>query len=233
MTTYLITGANRGVGWAMVQQLAAAGDTVFAACRTPASAESLQALATANPNIHVVQLDVTNEATIESAAKAVSAETNAIDVLINNAGILIRDKELAQVSAEDIQHTMAVNVTGPMLVAKHFASLLKNGTDPKLINISSQLGSVLSLQDKTWGSYSYNASKGAINIMGRMLSHELKPDGVCVLTMHPGWVQTDMGGSEAAVTPFDSAEGILKVIHSATMADTNKFYIYNGEEHIW
>ena len=128
---------------------------------------------------------------------------------------------------------MNVNVVGPLLMAKHFAGLLKNSSHPRLVNISGRLASVLMLEDKTWGSYSYNASKAAMNVTTRMMAHEFKADGICVVAVHPGWMQTDMGGASADLEPSESAQSVLGLISNLTLADTNKFLAYNGEEHPW
>lgn len=233
MTTYLITGANRGLGWAMVQQLAQAGDTVFAGCRSPQNSAELQTLAGKNNNVYVVQLDVTDENSVMAAAESVEAETDKIDVLINNAAIKIDDKILHDISADTIQTTMNVNVVGPLLMAKHFVSLLKKSDHARLVNISGRLASLALLEDKKWGSYSYNGSKAAMNITTRMMAHELKPDGICVVAVHPGWMQTDMGGASADLEPSASAAGVLALTAGLTLADANKFLAYNGEEHPW
>ena len=233
MTTYLISGANRGLGWEMVQQLAQAGETVFAGCRSPKSAADLQALATKNPKIYPIQLDVTDEDSVKEAVRAVSAETGTIDVLINNAAIKIDDKDIQDVSAEIVQTTMSVNVIGPLLMAKHFVGLLKTSEQARLVNISGRLASLLLLEDKKWGSYSYNASKAAMNVTTRMLAHELKPEGVCVVAVHPGWMQTDMGGAAADLEPSVAANQVLSLVGKLTLADTNKFLVYSGEEHPW
>lgn len=233
MTTYLITGANRGLGWAMVQQLAAAGDTVFAGCRSPQTAADLQALAAKNENIYLVQLDVANEKSVLAAAKMVASETDKIDVLINNAGIKIDEKKLQDITVTNVQHTMNVNVVGPLLMAKHFVGLLKKSDHARLVNISGRLASLLLLEHQTWGSYAYNASKAAMNVTTRMMAHELKVDGICVVVVHPGWMQTDMGGASADLEPSVAAERVLALIGNLSLADTNKFFTSSGEEHPW
>ena len=119
-----------------------------------------------------------------------------------------------------------------MRVVHQFIDLIKKGNDPKIINISSQLGSITA-QKPNWGSYAYNSSKAVMNMITRHLSFDLEQDGIITISMHPGWVQTDMGGAHAAVTPPDSAAGILKVAMGLTAEDNGKFYIYNGEIHPW
>lgn len=233
MTTYLITGANRGLGWAMVQQLAQAGETVFAGCRSPQNSAELQTLTAKNDNIYVVPLDVSDENSVMAAVELVSAETDKIDVLINNAAIMFNEKKLEQVTVANVQNTMNVNVVGPLLMAKHFVGLLEKSSHARLVNISGRLSSLLLLEDKTWGSYSYNASKAAMNVTTRMMAHELKSKRICVVVIHPGWMQTDMGGTSADLKPSVSAEAVLGLTTNLTMEDTNKFLAYNGEEHPW
>ncbi|MEM7111693.1 MAG: SDR family oxidoreductase [Chloroflexota bacterium] len=233
MTTHLITGANRGLGWAMVQQLAQTDGIVFAGCRSPQSSADLQALAAKNDNIYMVQLDVADENSVMAAAKVIAAETEKIDVLINNAGIKLDEKDLQDITVENVQKTMNVNVVGPLLMAKHFVGLLKRSNQARLVNISGRLASLLLLEHQSWGSYTYNASKAAMNVTTRMMAHELKPIGICVVAVHPGWMQTDMGGAAADLEPSVAAESVLALTANLTLADTNKFLVYNGEEHPW
>ena len=84
-----------------------------------------------------------------------------------------------------------------------------------------------------WGQYSYNSSKAALNMVTRIMSFDLQAMGIAVLAIHPGWVQTDMGGAHAAVTVQDSAAGILSLVDHLSLANTGMFYVYNGEEHPW
>ena len=118
-----------------------------------------------------------------------------------------------------------------MRVTAQFVDLLRRGSTPKLLNISSQLGSLR--RARADGLYSYNASKAALNMITRMLALDLERDGITVVTIHPGWVQTDMGGSQATVTVPDSAAGIIRLAENLTMADTNKFFAHTGEEMPW
>lgn len=232
MKTVLVTGANRGLGFEITRQLLARGDRVFAGCRQPDQAETLQELAAAHKDqLTVLHLDVTNDETVAGARTAVSHQTDHLDWLVNNAGILVRGENLDKFDSAVMKRTLDVNVTGPVRVTVAFVDLLRMGTEPKLINISSQLGSLE--RAKAGGLYSYNASKAALNMVTRMMAHDLRPNKITVVAVHPGWVQTDMGGSHAAVTAHDSAAGIIGIADKITLADTNKFYIYNGEEHPW
>ena len=234
MKQILITGANRGIGLEMTRQFVQRGDFVFAGCRQPEQADDLQALSREFPQqLSIVALDVVDDDSVAVAKTAVSSQTNHLDILVNNAGINISGDRLDSNQPAILERTLQVNTIGPMRVITQFVDLLRRGTDAKLINISSQLGSLAAMEQRRWGSYSYNSSKAALNMLTRHLAHDLRSDGITVITMHPGWVQTDMGGKNAAVSVPDSARGIVRVIDNLTLADTNKFYIYTGEEHRW
>ncbi|MEM8858143.1 MAG: SDR family NAD(P)-dependent oxidoreductase, partial [Chloroflexota bacterium] len=135
-------------------------------------------------------------------------------------------------NADEFLLTLNANGVGAMRVTHQAISLLKASHAPIVVNISSQLGSITA-QRPGFGSYAYNSSKAVMNMITRHLSFDLADDGVIVISMHPGWVQTDMGGSNAAVTPPDSAAGILNVVSQLNPEDNGKFYIYNGEIHPW
>ncbi len=234
MSTILITGANRGLGFEMTKRFAARGETVIAGCRAPVTATELQTLAQQYSNIMVVALDVTHESSVMAAKTLVQSHVgDTLDIVINNAGILLNDGKIDAFDIANLDKTFAVNVNGPMSVAKHFVPMLRNGDNARLVNISSQLGSLALMQESRMGSPSYNASKAALNMLMRMLAHELKRDGIAVVVVHPGWVQTDMGGPSAHLTPDESADGLVALIDGLTIADSNKFYQWNGELHAW
>ncbi len=232
MTIALITGANRGIGLEMAKQLVAAGTKVFATCRLPEQASALNDLATQNSSlVTVIQLDVINDMSVHAAAQAVAAETDHIDVLINNAGVNFRDN-FEEFNSDEFLLSLNANGVGAMRVVRQFIDLLRKADSAKVVNISSQLGSITA-QRPNFGSYAYNSSKAVMNMITRHLSFDLEKDGIITISMHPGWVQTDMGGPNAAVTPPNSAAGILKVTAGLTAEDNGKFYIYNGEIHPW
>lgn len=232
MKQILITGANRGIGFEMTKQLVAQGEKVFATCRHPANATVLSQLAEQHPaQVVVVQMDVADDGSVAGGKTAVSQHTTKLDWLINNAGINI-EHGLSQFDADTMLQTLNINAVGAMRVAAQFVDLLRQGEKAKLVNISSQLGSLTKAR-KGWGNYSYNASKSAMNMISRHLAFDLSADKITVIAMHPGWVQTDMGGHEAAVTVPDSAAGIIRVAQSLTHADTGKFFTYQGVEHVW
>jgi len=233
MKQVLITGANRGVGLELARQLLARGDRVIAACRQPDQAQILQQWAEEfEEQLIVVALDVTDDTSVQTAKLSVESEIDRLDMIINNAGILIKTELLSTFNAAIMQRTMDVNAIGVMRVTTQFLDLLRRGHEPKLINIGSQLGSLNKMRPG-WGRYSYNSSKAALNMVTRMLAFDLQEDGIAVKVIHPGWVQTDMGGAHAAVTAQDSAAGILRLADDLMLATTGKFQVYSGEEHPW
>ena len=232
MTRVLITGANRGLGLAFAKESLARGYRVFATCRRPDEADDLQALRDDFPEkLTVLHLDVTDEGTIDAAAEAVQDQEDALDLLINNAGINPEQEHLGNLDAETILHTYHVNAVGPMLVAQRFLPLLRAGDDPRILNISSTSGSLA--RKSSGGGYSYCSSKAALNMLTRALAFDLESDGVIVVVIHPGWVQTDMGGSAAPLEPTESVRGVLDVAEELGPSDTGLFYNYKGAQPPW
>lgn len=236
MRQILITGANRGVGFALTQQYVQAGaNRVFATCRNPKSANDLNDLAQQYPNqVTVIQLDINNTQSIDDSVKAVENYTDKLDILINNAGIFPKDghqsNSLGNLSADDVGQVVTTNSVSPLIVTQAYRHLLKKGDTPKLIMISSQMGS---LTNAGSGSYAYRMSKASMNMAARVLANDSGMSGIITITAHPGWVQTDMGGSGAAITPYESATGLIKVIDGLTASDNGKFYRWDGSEHVW
>jgi len=228
METVVITGANRGIGLEMAKQLLNTNRRVIAGCRNPAEATALNDLAS-DGDLSVLQLDVSDSDSIKVFCAQLSGQT--IDVLINNAGVLDREKQgMLGVNAETWLETFKINSIAPFEVAVGLLDNLKKSSRPRIVSVSSQLGS-LSLKGP--GLYSYNSSKAALNQIMKIMSQDLEADGFIVCPIHPGWVQTDMGGSEADITPQQSAGGIISFIDNLTMEQSGRFWQWNGEEHPW
>lgn len=227
-----ITGANRGIGLALTEQSLQRGDIVLASCRQPEQAPGLMALATSTPHrLLLLRLDVSDESSIAAAARQVGEHVEAIDLLINNAGVFSRGESIRGLQPETMLHAMHVNAIGPMIVTQHLLPWLEASPHPRILNISSQLGSI---QCKSDGQhYSYASSKAALNMLTRTLAFELSPSGIIVVALHPGWAQTDMGGPNATIPPQESAAGILALADRLTLADSNRFYTWQGHEHPW
>lgn len=228
MTTLLITGTNKGVGLELTKIYAARGDTVYAACRNPAEAEALKAI---EGDVKIVEVVVGDSASV--TAMAASLEGVAIDVVVNNAGMAGPSFDQQSTYAMDFEgwaETFNVNSMGPVRVMQALLPNLRSGTEAKVVTITSQMGA-LSLD--MVAAHAYCASKAAINKFMRMASIDLKKEDIAVGLIHPGWVQTDMGGPRADLTPLESAEGVAAVIDQLSLSNTGGFWKWNGETHDW
>ena len=230
MTRYLITGANRGLGLEFTRQLLARGDSVIACCREPDSAKALQELAgAAEDRLTVRELDVTDADAIAELPR----DLPAIDVLINNAGIAAGEEKFGAFDAGTMTRVLFVNAIAPMLVTQALTPLLeKEGKGPKVVCVTSILGSITKAEGLSFG-LSYGMSKAALNMGVKKVAAELKRRGVAIIAMHPGWVQTDMGGKGATLQPQESIRGMLAVIDKLTTADNGRYLTYSGEELPW
>lgn len=236
MEKILITGANRGVGFELTRQYVQSGAQVFAGCRNPDDAHELNRLASQFPDkICIVQLEINDSASLESSVKTVESQSDGLDVLINNAGINPRgshqSSDLGKLSVDDMAEVLITNSVSPLIVTQAYRHLLKKGDNPRVIMVSSEMGSMQ--WTKSGGSYAYRMSKASMNMAARVLAHDSGMSGIITITTHPGWVQTDMGGSGASLTPYESATGLIKLIQGLSRADNGKFYKWNGSEHVW
>ena len=228
----LVTGASRGLGLEFVRQLATRGDTVWATCRDPDAATELNNLA--SDRVRIVRLDTADEASIAAARETVGTQTNALDVLINNAGTSsakadrLNDGTLTFDDGLDVFRT---NAFGPLLVTQAFRDLLRTGENARVVNVSSGYGS-LTHAGAGWPYY-YCASKAALNMFTRIAAGDLKNDNVTVISMDPGWVKTDMGGANAQLTPEQSIEGMLNVMDGLTQDGSGRFFTWQGGEAAW
>jgi NAD(P)-dependent dehydrogenase (short-subunit alcohol dehydrogenase family) len=228
MANVAITGAGRGIGFELVKQYTDAGDRVFALCRSPEKAADLNALAAASGGkVSVHKMDVGDDASVKAAAADIG--DGAIDTLLNVAGVVGGEKQGLQDQAwDDWQDAFNVMIIGPLRVMQAFLPRLGDGA--KVINITSQLAA------STWpygGYYAYGAAKAGLNRMMRSVALDVKDRGIVVGLVHPGWVQTDMGGAAAEITPQESASGIRKVSAEWTLDQSGDFKKWNGETHAW
>jgi NAD(P)-dependent dehydrogenase (short-subunit alcohol dehydrogenase family) len=223
-TTTLVTGANRGLGLEFVRQLRARGERVFATARSPKDAADLRAL---TPD--VLALDVASESSIESLAAALKGQP--IDVLINNAGVIGDDPSITQLKMSEFQRVFSANVFGPALVARALKPNLDSGGRKLIANISSTLGSIAS---STHGfSWSYRASKAALNMLSVAMHNELSPSGYTCVAFCPGWNKTDMGGAGAPLEPKDSIRSLIAVIDTLSPNDSGRFLSHVGKPIPW
>lgn len=228
MATVLITGTNRGIGLEFVKQYAEEGWQVLACCREPASASALQGLARQHSSLRLFALDVADFTQID--ALALQLKDQPIDVLINNAGVYPASS-FGNMDYDRWAAAYKVNSMAPLKMAEAFTSHIAKSTLKKVATLSSKMGS---LDDNTsGGSYSYRASKAAANMVMKSLSIDLKSFGISVVTLHPGWVQTDMGGSNALIDTTTSVRGLREVIANLTLSNSGKFIAYDGNEIAW
>jgi NAD(P)-dependent dehydrogenase (short-subunit alcohol dehydrogenase family) len=232
--TFLITGANRGIGLAVTRALLSQGDRVFAACRNPGKASELAALKKEHGDrLEPVALEADSQTSVEAAAREVGKKTGHLDLLFNNAGIMPQpyDAPLEKVEIPKMKEAFEVNTLGPLRIAQAFLPLLKKAKNPRIINMTSGLAS---LSGKSEGAfYAYGVSKAGLNMLTRTMAFDLKKDGITCVVLDPGWVQTDMGGTGAPLKPEESASAIAKTIKGLTMKQTSLFLYNNGEELKW
>jgi NAD(P)-dependent dehydrogenase (short-subunit alcohol dehydrogenase family) len=224
----LITGANRGIGLEFTKQYAQDGWRVFACCREPQSASALQAIANTHNNVQIFALDVGDFAQIDAFALQLKHES--IDLLLNNAGVY-PDSSFGNIDYNEWLNGFKINSMAPLKMAEAFVQHVSRGQLKKIATLSSKMGS---LDDNSSGaSYSYRTSKVAANMVMKSLSIDLKPYGISVVTLHPGWVQTDMGGSNALINTQTSVTGMRKVIADTNLSNTGRFIAYDGQAINW
>ena len=232
--TILITGANRGIGLALTKVFLSQGHKLFAACRQPSQAGELENLQKQYPgHLMPVELAADSDSSAAAAASAVSRQTGSLDLLFNNAGISPApyDAGLEKVDFQKCREAFEVNALGPLRVARAFLLLLRKSKNPRILNITSGLAS---LSGKAEGNfYAYGASKAALNMLTRTMAFELKKDGITVVCLDPGWVQTDMGGAGAPLKPEESATAIARTALSLTLPKTSLFLYNDGNELKW
>jgi NAD(P)-dependent dehydrogenase (short-subunit alcohol dehydrogenase family) len=232
----LVTGANRGLGLEFVSQYLNRGEEIIATCRNPEGSTNLQRLIPDfGSNLRIFKMDVRNQKSINDAYEVIKENYDSLDVLINNAGIISGGKSryhaLGELYTENISKVFQINSIAPVLVLEKFFSLLKKGNNPKVVNISSRMGSI-TLKSGT-STYSYDASKAALNMFTKALAPRLRREKISILVLHPGWVKTDMGTDRATLYPKESIEGMIKVINGIKLSNSGKFIDWEGKEVPW
>jgi NAD(P)-dependent dehydrogenase (short-subunit alcohol dehydrogenase family) len=231
MQTILITGANRGLGLEFCRQYSEQDIHIIACCRNPDSATELQAIAITNPRLSIYALDVNNFNQIDALAQQLSDKT--IDILLCNAGVY-GDTKKHSFGALDYQiweQTLRINTLAPVKLAESFLPNLLKSTSPKLIAMSSLMASIS--DNSSGGSICYRSSKAALNAAMKSLAINLKEQNIAVLILHPGWVKTDMGGSNAPLNTQDSIIGMRQVISDFNLSNSGAFLNYRGDALAW
>ena len=229
MSTVLITGANRGLGLEFARQYAADGWGVIGTAREAATAAELSAIS----GVEAMTADVSRDDSVARLGEQLKGR--AIDLVISNAGVYGRRKQaLGNLDTADWLETFNINTLGPVRLAEALRDNLKaaarQGGTPKLALVTSLMGSIA---DASEGHYVYRTSKAALNMAGKLLAKDLEPDRITVLLLHPGWVQTDMGGETAPLKPQESIAGLRKVIAGTGLNHTGAYLDYQGKSLPW
>lgn len=222
--TWLVTGANRGLGLEMARQLVHRGDTVIVTARDVAGATALAGL-----GVRVEPLEVADADSV--AALAQRLDGTPIDMLVNNAGYGTRAPTLADLDVAELEHYFRVNAMGPLRVTKALLPNLRAGGARRVVQVTSKMGSIA--DNQRGGSYGYRASKAALNMINQSLSVDLREEGFTCVVLHPGWVKTDMGGPGAPLDASASVSGMVAVIDGLSPDDTGRFLNYDGSEIPW
>jgi NAD(P)-dependent dehydrogenase (short-subunit alcohol dehydrogenase family) len=231
MPTVLVTGANRGLGLEFCRQYAQSGWTVLACCRDPLTAGALNKLAGEFPSVSIHALEATDFACVDALARELSGQ--AIDVLLANAAIYGDEsgKGFGSIDYDRWTETFRINTQAPVKLVEVFLPHLLRSQRKLVVAITSLMGSMA--DNRGGGSVFYRSTKAALNAAMKSLSIDLKPQGIGVIILHPGWVKTDMGGGNAPTEPTESIAGMIRVIESFKPTDSGRFVNFRGEELPW
>tara|TARA_B100001113_G_C21043230_1_gene593316 strand:+ start:516 stop:1202 length:687 start_codon:yes stop_codon:yes gene_type:complete len=222
MKNALVTGANRGIGLELTKQLLDSGFNVHATFRT--SKGGLEAIN--NPGLNIHKMDVRNKEQIKKVIDSIES----IDLLINNAGVA--DGRWQSISEIDVEHALEVlniNSVSPVLVTQQALAKLTEGS--KIVMMSSLMGSISDCHSGR--SYAYRASKAALNMFSIAMKNELDTLGISLLIMHPGWVETDMGGPNAPLSTTESVRGIMERIEEQNLSMSGRYVEFDGSPIEW
>lgn len=242
MRRVLITGANRGIGLALTRAALDRGAIVFGTCRSPDDAPALHLLRDGYPEtLHILPLELLDPETHQAARREIEQQTGALDVLINNAGINYRHVSVApeaqhrsveQLDERSMMQMLRVNTVSPLLLTRELLALLRKGSEPQVAFVSSGMGSIAG-KDGREIEYSYSASKAALNMLTRVLAHELRDDGISVLALNPGWVATRMATPGAPLKPDEVAPRLWQVLEAASLEVSGSFLDWQGRPVLW
>ena len=226
----LSTGTNRGIGLECVKHYLKNNEKVIATCRNKNSAKDVLNLKNTTSNLSLVELDVSNPNSINEFASKITDQP--IDTFINNAGVFgSRNTEFGNFNAKEWLDVFNINTIAPLLITQKILSNLRLGKNKKLVFISSKVGSIE--ENTEGGMYVYRSSKTALNQVVKSLSIDFKDENFIAAALHPGWVQTDMGGPNALIDTKTSVKGMTEVIDSLVLKNSGKFYNYDGSSIPW
>ncbi|QSX28597.1 SDR family oxidoreductase [Shewanella cyperi] len=225
----LITGANRGIGLALTRVYLEAGSDVIACCRHPYDAKELQSLLDEHEGLEVFELDVTSAESI--AALAEDLVGRPLNLIINNAGVYGPNGVcIGNTPAAEWLKVFEVNSIAPM---KMVEALLPNlmAARGTVANMSSKMGSMA--DNDSGRAYIYRSSKAALNAVTKSLAIDLTDKGIIAVALHPGWVQTEMGGPNAPLESKASAAGLKRLLDGLSLVDSGGFYDFQGNKVPW
>ncbi len=224
MGTYLITGIGRGIGRELACVLLHRGERVIGTLRSLDQTLPEWSEPVASGQLTLLALDVRDGASINEAAKQIDEP---VDVLVNNAGIIGPQRQSTlDMDFEGFLDTLRINTLGPLRIVQAFLPHLRRARAAKIVTISSRMGSLSYAKSDR---IAYRASKAAVNKVVQGLATDLQPEGIVAISVHPGWVQTAMGGSGADISVQDSAAGLVRLIDRLDMGDTGGFFDWQGE----
>ncbi len=233
MKTIFITGASRGIGLELTKQLLAKGNRVIASCRNPEKAEALMSCRQKFEKLEIMRLQVDDENSVRACFTSLEQADRGIDILFNNAGIIDWD-DLHSVSKESLEKVYLTNLIGALLVLRASVPCLRKSTDPLVINLSSRLGSIaLRGNTQLGGAIAYQCSKASLNMLTKQASIDLASLGIRVISLSPGWVRTEMGGSEAKYEVSESVRLMLETLDNLDPGDSGVFLGEDGSEISW
>ena len=226
---FVVTGAGRGIGLELTAQWLARGDRVIATYRDDRGKARLEAVGSAGGDLRLIQLDVRNAGSV--AALAAALDRTPVDVLVNSAGVMgTSPPSLDAMDHEEWLEVFAVNVQGPYRVTAALLPNLQAGTRPRVVTLSSIMGC---MHRQSPGNYVYRSSKAALNKVMQLLAKDLAPLGIVACPVHPGWVQTDMGGPGAELPVHEAVAGLVALIDRLTPDHTGRFWQWDGTELAW
>lgn len=230
----LVTGAGRGLGRALARVLGDRGDEVVGTVRDASRADDLAAI----PGVRVEVLDLAESDSIAERVDAICGRLGGVDLVVNNAGVNyagvadgVASLSVPDMAAQPMLDLFRINVVAPLLVVRGALPWLRRSVNPRVVNITSWLGSIGDYATDSAPNYGYRTTKAALNMASRAMAADFADEGITSVVVNPGWVQTDMGGgAKADLTPERSAAGIVAVADALAPGDSGRFIDWDGSD---
>jgi NAD(P)-dependent dehydrogenase (short-subunit alcohol dehydrogenase family) len=208
----LVTGGNKGIGFEIVRGLLQAGCRVYLGAREAAKGQQAVAELAAEGDVHFLEVDLANQATLDAAAAHLQREEGHLDILVNNAGINVPSDGLASTAAvRSVEQALQTNFIGTLTATQTFLPLVKQAAAGRIVNVSSPLGSLTLSGQNDWGLLGYSASKAALNMLTAQLAYELRDTTIKVNSAAPGYTATDLNGFAGTDTPAQGAAEAIRL----------------------